>query len=144
ESAGQPAYVTEFYDAFMTGFDLMTNAGAVPGEWFVLDYHAAEVGLCYAGLYDYAFSVDSPVETLLFNQIPSRDFDGDTTVNFMDFALLASRWGQQNPSDPSLEMALDLDGDGAIGTSDLALFSEFWLERTDCNEPATDPNTSIL
>jgi len=101
------------------------------------------VGLCYVGLYDYDFSLDTPIETLLFNQVPSRDFDGDTLVNFMDFALLASRWGQEAESDPDPEATFDLDGDGSIGAGDLALFSEFWLERTDCNEPCADPNTSI-
>jgi len=127
----------------MVGFDFVTHPGAVPGEWFVLDYHAAEVGLCYVGLYNYDFSLDTPIETLLFNQVPSRDFDGDTVVNFMDFALLASHWGQEPVLDPEFEATFDQDGDGSIGAGDLALFSEFWLERTDCNEPATDPNTSI-
>ena len=144
EAAGEPAYVTEYFDGLMVGFDLLTHYGAIPGKWFVLDYHAAEVGLCYVGLYDYNLSFDIPVETLLFNQVPSRDFDGDTAVDFMDFALLASHWGQQSPSDPGLEAAFDQDGDGAIGMTDLALFSEFWLQRTDCNEPAIDPNTPTL
>jgi len=143
EAAAEPAFVTQYDDAYMVGFDLITNAGAVPGEWFVLDYHAAEVGLCYVGLYDYDFSLDIPIETLLFNQVPSCDFDGDTVVNFMDFALLASRWGQEAESDPDLQATLDQDGDGVIGVGDLALFSEFWLECTDCNEPSIDPNTSI-
>jgi hypothetical protein len=73
------------------------------------------------------------METLHFAHIPSRDLDGDTVVNFADFALLARHWG--SPSACSADgygAASDLDSDAWTGLADLAGFTEYWLERTDC------------
>jgi len=121
------------------GFDLWTYPEALAGDWFVLDYIAEKVGSSNVGLFDYGLSFDVPKETLSFAHVPSRDFDGNGIVDFADFASLASHWRQ--PVDPNANPARphDLDADLSIGPSDLAMFSEYWLERTDCAAPAAEP-----
>ncbi len=131
-------------DEDMGGIECCTNVSwpshrAAAGDWFIVDYRADRVGTCAIGFYDYLVNFDMPLETLLFAHVPSRDFSGDTIVNFRDLALLTSHWGAQ--ADPnSSDATYDLDADGRIALSDLALFSAYWLERTECRQPATDPN----
>ena len=108
---------------------------AAPGDWFVVDYHAEQVGECRVELFDDGFNL---LETLSFNHVASRDFDGDTIVNLRDFAILASYW--RSAVDPESEGILDLNGDAQLDISDIALLSEHWLERTDCVEAGADPN----
>jgi hypothetical protein len=62
----------------------------LPGDWFVIDYYAEQVGACDVGLYNLSVGYSVPIETLAFTQVPSRDFNGDTVVNFKDLALLTS------------------------------------------------------
>jgi hypothetical protein len=47
------------------------------------------------------------------------DFNGDRTVNFIDFAQLAQGYGQGIA-------AYDMDGDGSFGISDFAVFATDW------------------
>ena len=85
------------------------------------------------GWYDFSVSFDVPIETLAFTHVPSRDFNGDTVVDFKDLALLASHWDlNADPNSP--DGPFDLNADGRIDLGDLALFSEYWLERTDCGD----------
>ncbi len=125
------------------GFDLRPNQYSVAGDWFVLDYHAERLGSCDVALYDFDASLDVPLETLSFAHVSSRDFNGDTIVNFRDLALLVSRCGAivaPDPNDPNAPF--DLDANGRVDVADIASFSEYWLERTDCGKPVTDPNQS--
>ncbi len=125
------------------GFDLRPGQYSIAGDWFVLDYHAKQTGSCDVGLYDFDASIDVPLETLSFTHVPSRDFNGDTIVNFRDLALLASRCGTVVAPDPNDRNApFDLDANGRVDVGDIASFSEYWLERTDCGKPVTDPNKS--
>jgi len=121
------------------GFELETLPDVVAGDWFVLDYVAENVGSCDLSVFDYWLSLTVPQETLTFNHVPSRDFNGDHIVNFADFASLASAWRQ--PADPNAPPTYpcDLDGDQLIGPSDLAMFADYWLEQTDC-AAAIEPN----
>jgi hypothetical protein len=71
-------------------------------------------------------------------------------VNFADFALLASLWRTDAPDpnqlepappiDPNTVLSADLNADDIVDIADLALFSAYWLERTDVNQPPADPN----
>jgi hypothetical protein len=134
-------YRVYFQPDLRNGFDLGVSQFSVAGDWFVFDYHAEQTGFCDVGLYDYHASSDVPLETLSFTHVLSRDFNGDSVVDFQDFALLASRCGTTVAPDPNGPDALfDLDSDGRIDLGDIASFSEYWLERTDCRPPATDPN----
>lgn len=135
EAAGLLPTVSFVESSDMLGFDLSTTRYAVPGDWFVLDYHALAAGTCSAGLFDYDFDFFTPKMILSFNHVPTRDFKGDTIVNFKDFALLASQWRQATPPDPNAVSPFDLDADRFIGIRDMERFSDYWLERTDCNEP---------
>jgi hypothetical protein len=139
--AGTVAYHEYWQPNMGNGFDLSVSMFSVAGDWFVLDYHAEQTGFCDVGLYDYHASSDVPLETLSFTHVPSRDFNGDTIVDFQDFALLASRCGAAVAPDPNgFDAPFDLDSDGRIDLGDIASFSECWLERTDCRPPMTDPN----
>jgi hypothetical protein len=136
-SAGKTALARPFHDEEDFGFDFTTSpSGPVqPGDWFVVDYYAKQVGVCHVGLYNLFTSYDVPIETLSFTHVPSRDLNGDTIVDFKDLALLGSHWNCE-PDSNSSAAAFDLNGDGRIDFADLALLAEHWLERTDCGNPS--------
>lgn len=132
-AAGKTARAIPHANSFYVGVEFWTSLTlpVAPGDWFVFDYRAEQVGTCDVGLYDFSISFDVPIEALSFAQVRSRDFNGDTVVDFTDLALLASRWGwEADPNSPA--GPCDLNGDGRIDLGDLALFSEYWLERTNC------------
>ncbi len=149
DAAGTNATVMGFADFYSTGliFDNDTftylpwgRHGAYPGDWFVVNYHALQVGDCNVVLsgYDPVGPVVGPrklLQTLSFTHVASRDFNGDAAVDFKDFAWFAAHW--RGPVDPKSGPAatLDLEPNGQIDSSDLASFCEYWLARTDCNEP---------
>jgi len=144
-AAGTKSFVRVSRDAAKVGLQFGFGAGSIPapGEWFIVDYHARQVGACTLRLYGLPVRLDSPAETLSFTHVDSRDFNGDAIVDFRDFALLAGHWNPQEYLEPDSPQGMfDLDSDGKIGPGDLALFSEYWLEQTDCRPPAADPNTS--
>lgn len=152
EAAGEGAKVYDFSGPEGIGLEFFAPYDygdpnyrpAVPGDWFICDYQAERVGSCDVELYDLFVSPDTPIELLSFTHVPSRDFDGDTIVNFEDLALLAGRWRATVDPDPnSPEAVYDLNSDSRVDADDLALFSEYWLERTDCNDAVEDPNNSL-
>jgi hypothetical protein len=100
------------------------------GDWFIIDYNALAIGDCNVGFYDYSISHDEPNYYLEFSHVRTRDFNGDTVVNFVDFAVLASYWQVTVCSDPNWCEGVDLDNDSNVGIYDLALFTDFWLETT--------------
>ncbi len=132
-AAGETARVTPHLDSWYIGLDFQTspNLPVLPGDWFVFDYCAEQVGTCHMGLYDWSVNDTVPMQTLSFTHVPSRDFNSDTVVDFQDLALFAAHWDSKaDPGSP--DSAFDLNGDGRIDLGDLALFSEYWLARTDC------------
>jgi hypothetical protein len=136
-SAGFRARALPYLDSWVVGIEFSTSvvSPVLPGDWFAVDCRADQVGICDVGLYDFSVSRDAPIETLIFTHVPSRDFNGDTVVDFSDLALLASHWDLNvDPNSP--EGSLDLNTDGHLDLGDLALFSEYWLERTDCGDPS--------
>ena len=145
EAAGEGATARDYSSVCGIGFEFQTSPypPVIPGDWFIFDYRAVRVGYCAVGLYDPVAGFDVPIETLSFTHVPSRDFDGDTIVNFEDLALLAGHWRTTVGHDPnSPEAVFDLNSDSRVDADDLALFSEYWLERTDCNDAVLDPNDS--
>jgi hypothetical protein len=145
-AAGHFAMVTDFNFPRGLGFDCFVTDFAVPGDWFVLDYSAKDVGICEVKLYDLFVDFYNPIQCFFFTHVPSRDFDDDAIVNFTDFALLAAQWGQVAVVDPNANGSPDLNADGIVDAFDMVLFSEYWLERTglaepnEPNEPDADPN----
>lgn len=142
EAAGTKAAVWDVVDSKRIGLGFRSDhtpyiSGghpAYPGDWFIVDYYAEQAGSSQVGLYGLFADKNVPMQTLCFTHVPSRDFNGDTTVNLKDFALLASRW--RSAVDPnSVPEAVDLDADRRVDASDLACFSQYWLLRTDSNEP---------
>jgi hypothetical protein len=138
-AAGRQPLAVDIPDANTIGFQFGAGLGAAAGRWFIVDYHAERVGSCNVGFYDGDYSWDVPRDILSFHHVPSRDFDGDGVVNFEDFALLASRWRSSGDLDPN-EATFDLNTDSSLNTGDLVEFAGYWLERTDCRQPAADPN----
>ncbi len=157
-----PASGLETYLIDTPGSDGMTYSmsvdTALPGEWMALDYHAEALGTCDIGLFSIEASAKLPpdfnplfgepppgkavwVQALSFNHVLSRDYNADLAVNFVDFALWASQWSQTVIPDPNVTSPGDLNADDFVDVSDLALFCNYWLERTDVNEPPAEPNT---
>ncbi len=155
-AAGERALVTVSREDLGVGVDLLPAWNATAGDLFILDYGAVNTGDCTIGLY--ALSAvpiavvvsqevpDPPpfeatlIQVLSFHHVPSRDFNGDTLVDFVDYASLAGLWGQSVASDPNAAVAADLNADERVDVRDLALFSEYWLERTDAVPSAPEPN----
>jgi hypothetical protein len=139
EAAGKRPRVVPFQNAVGTGFQLNTDRSGA-GDWFILDYRATGVGFCDVMLYTTTVDPEILTESLSFSHVPSRDFNGDAVVDFADFARLSLQWRSAVDMDPNATH-MDLDSDRRIDLRDLALFSEYWLERTDCIEPVVDPNS---
>ncbi len=151
EAAGDLAKVTAWKDSSIWGFDLYSfypvysvdgnseDSSTVPGDWFIIDYYADEVGDCNVGFYDYSISWDDPNYDITFSHIPTRDLNSDEVVNFGDFAIFASQWNTTDCNDPNWCAGADLNRDADVDYNDLGLFVEFWLWPTSPNFP-NEPN----
>ena len=131
EAAGRSARVQEWIDPEILGFNLEGDVYAVPGDWFIIDYTTIAVGQCKVGFYDRSVNWDEPVYYHVFYHVPSRDFNGDSQVGFVDFALLAANWHRTDCTDPNSCSGADLDSDGSVDSKDLMLFADYWLESTE-------------
>jgi hypothetical protein len=130
-AAGNEAAVFDWEETGIDGFDLYTDStGVEEGRWFIIDYNSTEVGSCKISYYDHDFSWDEPVLYLSFTQVPTRDFNGDTFVDFLDFALFASYWQQTGCSEPGWCGGTDLDANSKVDANDLMLFCNYWLYQT--------------
>ncbi|UCC98734.1 MAG: hypothetical protein JSW66_02330 [Phycisphaerales bacterium] len=132
EAAGQRARVNNIEDAFSSGFELHSHRSGGAGDWFIIDYTATNVGGCRVAFYDYGVpgGLFVPVYELVFNHVPTRDFDHDTGVGLADFAVFALYWGATDCSESGQCEGTDLDADGDVDGNDLALFADYWLETT--------------
>ncbi len=128
--AGTGARVHPWEELGVQGFDLYGHSSAVPGDWFIIDYNALEIGDCNVGFYDHSISEIDPNYYLEFSHVRTRDFNGDTVVNFVDFAVLALYWQEADCNDPNWCEGTDLGTDGSVDIYDLALFVDYWLEKT--------------
>ena len=150
ENAGGLAIATEWKDSYIWGFDFYTfypvdgNSevnSTVPGDWFVIDYYADEVGECNVGFYiynDYPISWTEPNYLITFSNVPTRDLNSDEVVDFRDFALFASQWSDTDCEAPNWCTGADIDRDGDVDHNDLGLFVEYWLW------PTTELETIII
>jgi hypothetical protein len=147
DDAGDLAKVTAWKDSSIWGFDLYTfypvypgdgnseGNSTVPGDWFIIDYYADEVGDCNVGFYDYSISWEDPNYYITFSHIPARDLNSDEVVNFGDFAIFASQWNATDCNEPNWCAGADLDRDADVDYNDLGLFVEFWMWPTSANGP---------
>ena len=133
EAAGEMAHVYDCQDVDRSGFDLYSRINTAAGDWFIIDYTATNVGKCNVGFYDYfePAGMDFPLYELTFSHVRTRDFNNDTSVDFADFAVLASHWQETGCSDPNWCEGTDLDTDGNVDCNDLTLFVDYWLKRTE-------------
>lgn len=147
-------------------FTFSVDDPCAAGEWFVLDYHANALGACTVGVFGVEsdgippeldpFTGEPPpagkvwTQALSFHHVPSRDYNGDSTVDFVDFSLWATGRREIVEPDPNEAVAADPNAPAAsepraaqaVDARELALFCTYWLEQTDVNTPAFDPNVS--
>jgi hypothetical protein len=137
EAAGFRPVVGFFCDdiASSSVFQFQTNRHCAPGDWFVVDYRAEKPGHCEVDLFEFEISFDAPTQTLCFEHLPSRNFNGDNAVDFVDFALLARHFESAGEASP----AFDINSDGFVDGLDIGLFSDYWLAVPDANEPLVEP-----
>jgi hypothetical protein len=145
EAAGAWATVHRSVSFDATTVDLYSDGDGFPGDWFVLDYNAIDLGSCAVSLYEIPgigsrdFDPFNPppappddlIYQLVFSHVPTRDFDSDAKVDFADFAVLASFWKATNCADLNWCEGADLDTDGDVDYDDLMLFADYWLEATE-------------
>ncbi len=128
-AAGEGAFLYPWEDDFYQGFCFETDeSNAVPGNWFIIDYNATDIGDCNVGLYEW-WAME-PTYEISFSHVRTRDFNNDAIVNFKDFAIFASHWMAANCTDPNWCDGTDLDHNGKVDVNDLMLFCQYWLERT--------------
>ena len=130
--AGERAQVVLWVNIGVHGYDLYTDSrDLMPGDWFIIDYVATSVGICNVGFYDHSVDRCEPIYYLRFSHVPTRDFNGDTVVNFGDFTILASYWQATTCDDPDWCEGTDLDWDRDVDFGDVSLFADYWLEKTE-------------
>ena len=130
-AAGDTAQVVSWIeDSGVQGFSFEGHRTAVAGDWFIIDYTAISLGVCNVAFYDRSVSWIESLYYLTFSHVPTRDFDSDTKVNFVDFAVFASHWRLTDCDDPNMYKGADLDSNDNVDSRDLILFSEYWLEST--------------
>lgn len=130
-AAGDRARIWDWQEPGVQGFSFRTHRSAVAGDWFIIDYTATNIGTCSVGFYDHNVSWLEPIYHLTFYHAPTRDFNNDTIVGFMDFAIFASCWQLADYMDPNFCARADLDTDGKVDFYDLTLFADYWLEKTE-------------
>jgi len=129
EAAGTGARVYTFEQSGFYGFQLCGHRSAVPGDWYIIDYNAINIGDCNVAYDNY--DINDPNYDLEFSHVRTRDFNTDTKVDFIDFAILASYWQVTDCQDWNWCEGADLDIDGDVDPNDLGLFVDYWLERTE-------------
>jgi hypothetical protein len=140
-AAGNRTYIWSVQDLEMQAIGLEVGRDSMAGDWFIIDYTALNIGVCTVVFYDDSNNSYSPVIPviwedpityyLVFSQVPTRDFNNDTKVDFTDFAVLASNWQRTDCMAADGCASFDLNIDGNIDLDDLILFTEFWLESTE-------------
>ncbi|MCE5340061.1 MAG: right-handed parallel beta-helix repeat-containing protein [Planctomycetaceae bacterium] len=65
-----------------------------------------------------------------FVQITPGDIDADGDVDFVDYAVFASRWMYQDCAEPNWCSGADLNKNGSVDLYDLGKFVEYWLYGT--------------
>jgi len=151
DAAGTKAYVRDVVGSHGIGLELRSDHTpyitgghpAFPGDWFVVDYYAKQVGSCDLRLCGASTNPLAPIQTLSFAHVLSRDFNHDAVVNLKDFALLASHWRSVPNADPNDKVALDLNADDRVDVADLASFGQYWLEQTDSSDAPAHADTAV-
>ena len=55
------------------------------------------------------------------------DLNGDSIINFEDFAMFSAFWMNQSCSDPNWCLGSDFNASGAVDNDDLLIFCNYWL-----------------
>jgi len=141
--AGPNATVYTRKDSVVWGFDTETDPNPTAGDWFMLDYTALSIndpngdeepnGFAAVDIRFFDNELQIGGESLIFSQIltvfqvPSRDFNDDGIVNYLDFQRVNAHWMAATCLDPGWCDQADLNRDGNVNIDDLELFIEFWL-----------------
>jgi hypothetical protein len=134
--AGESARVTAWEDSSIQGFDLYTteinDSNFIAGEWFLIDYEAKETGDCNIAFYDYSISWTIPQQYIKLTNVPTRNlnYDPNQHVDFIDYTIFSSKWGDISCVEPNWCQGADLDRDGYVDYNDLGLFVDYWLWNT--------------
>jgi hypothetical protein len=100
------------------------TGGAKPGAWSVVVTPECGEATMY-----------SPEDGLQIVRC-GYDFNGDSEINFLDYAMVVEKWGE-SCSAPDWCDGVDMDQNGVIDIGDIAVFVDDWLE-----DVSTVPGTS--
>ena len=71
DAAGLQARVWDWQEQGIDGFGLYTGSvNVLPGDWFIIDFEAIEVGDCEVGFYDHSVSWTDPIYNIPFSIVP--------------------------------------------------------------------------
>ena len=104
-------------------------------KWIVVPYENASVEDPCDITTTITLVGDATVTAIFVTSILSADIDNDGDTDFLDFALLAAQWGQEdcNLSNNWCD-STDLDQSGTVDFNDLAMLAGNWLNGTLLNE----------
>lgn len=57
-----------------------------------------------------------------------KDFNFDSKINFVDFALFSLRWSEQKSTETEISKQADLNMDGKVDLNDILILMDHWLE----------------
>ena len=57
-----------------------------------------------------------------------KDFNFDSNINFIDFALFSLRWSEQRSNEAEISEQTDLNMDGKVDLKDMLILMDHWLE----------------
>ena len=126
-AAGDFAEVNNRNTSQVQGFQVFTDWEPMAGDWFILDYKATAAGDPNIACSEIVGPTSVFLQNIVIHQVPTRDFDHDNLINWIDWAILQQNWGAELCQNPGWCVGTDLNRDSRVDILDLQMFVGYWL-----------------